>query len=166
MSSSLRIFTLLVALTGLLAFAPSTASAKDSEITIARVFAGWRDAPSFKRISEYFSGEENTGGAIVLRTHPDQRAGYYFIVHTDNPGAPITVKINVEVITPTDTKPKLYAFTSALKTGETVLNLGLTAVDWPDAKANPVAWNITLVGTDGLALTSAKSYLWEKPLAK
>ena len=152
--SSLFIFTALVA------------SATASEVTIARVFSGWRDAESFKRISEYFTGKENTGGDNVLRTHPDQRAGFYFLVRATNPGAPTSIKISVDVITPTDNKPKTYSFSADLKTGTTVLNIGLTANDWPDAKANPVAWKIELIADDGHVLTGAKSYLWENNNAK
>lgn len=140
--------------------------ATDGRITIARVFTGWRDAASFKRISEYFSGQENTGGAIVLRTHADQRAGFYFLVRAANPGATVAVKINLQLIAPTDSKPRTYAFSTELKPGANVLNLGLTAGDWPDAKANPVAWQIDFLATDGHLLTSEKSYLWEKPGAK
>ena len=152
--SSLFIFTALVA------------SATASEVTIARVFSGWRDAESFKRISEYFTGKENTGGDNVLRTHPDQRAGFYFLVRATNPGAPTSIKISVDVITPTDNKAKTYSFSSELKTGTTVLNIGLTANDWPDAKANPVAWKIELIAADGHVLTGEKSYLWENNNAK
>ncbi len=152
--SSLFIFTALVA------------SATASEVTIARVFSGWRDAESFKRISEYFTGKENTGGDNVLRTHPDHRAGFYFLVRATNPGAPASIKISVDVITPTDNKPKTYSFSADLKTGANVLNIGLTANDWPDAKANPVAWKIELIAADGHVLTGEKSYLWENNNAK
>ena len=145
---------------------PSVASAKEGEVAITRVFSGWRDAASFNRISEYFNGKENTGGAIVVRTHPEQRAGFYFLVSAVNSGSPIAVKINLELIAPDDHKPRTYTFAADLKAGKNVLNLGLTAGDWPDAAANPVAWKIDLVGPDGQTLAGEKSYLWEKPLAK
>lgn len=153
-------------LSSLFVFTALVASATASEVTIARVFSGWRDAESFKRISEYFTGKENTGGDHVLRTHPDQRAGFYFLVRATNPGAPTSIKISVDVITPTDNKPKTYSFSADLKTGTTVLNIGLTANDWPDAKANPVAWKIELIADDGHVLTGEKSYLWENSSAK
>ena len=147
-------------------FAALVASAAASEITIARVFTGWHDAESFKRISEYFTGKENTSGTTVLRTHPDQRAGFYFLVRAANSGAPTRVKISVDVITPTNNQAKTYAFAADLKTGATVLNIGLTADDWPDAKANPVAWKIELIANDGQVLAGEKSYLWENNGAK
>jgi hypothetical protein len=153
-------FAVLVAL---MASISTTTRATDAGVTITRVFAGWRDAESFKRISEYFSGHENTGGAVVLRSHPEQRAGFYFLLRTSNPGAPIDVKIDLALITPTDTQPKHYSFNATLKSGATVLNLGLTAGDWPDAKANPVAWKIDFLDNAGQIVAQEQSYLWAKP---
>jgi hypothetical protein len=135
-------------------------------VSIARVFTGWRDDGSFKRISEYFSGKENTGGEIVLRTQPGQRGGYYFLVRAANPGAPLAITANLEVITGANAKPVNYTFPTELKSGATVLNLGLTGSDWTGAKVNPVAWKLDLVDTDGRILATQKSYLWEKPAAK
>ena len=141
----------------------STKTLADSGIAIVRVFTGWKEGASFKRISEYFNEKENTGGAVVLRTHADQRSGFYFLVRASNPGSPVAVKINLELIKPTDNQPKMYSFSTDLKAGTNVLNLGLTADDWTDEKANPVAWKIDFVGADGHVLTTEKSYLWAKP---
>jgi hypothetical protein len=141
----------------------SAASVSAAELTIIRVFTGWHDAPFFKHISEYFNGRENTHGEVMLRTHAAQRAGYYYFVRIVNHGAPAAVKINVQMITPTESRPKTHTFETNLKSGETVLNLGLTGADWPDAKANPVAWKLDVVAADGRVLATEKSYLWEKP---
>lgn len=144
----------------------SSNGAKERDPTIARVFTGWRDAASFKRISEYFDGHENTGGQLVLRTHPDQRAGYYYLVRIANPGATLSVKINLQVISTADAKVRTYTFATDLGSGDPVLNLGLTGADWPDAKVNPVAWKLDVMAADGRVLATEKSYLWEKPAAK
>ena len=141
-------------------------SAGASELTIVHVFSGWREAASFKRISEYFDGRENTGGQQVVRTHPDQRAGYYFVVRTAGASAPIPVKINLEVITAIQARPRTHTFTAGLKAGNNVLNLGLTGADWLDARANPVAWKLEIVAADGRVLVTEKSYLWEKPASQ
>ena len=134
-------------------------------VTIVRVFTGWREAASYKRISEYFDGRENTGGETLLRTHPDQRAGFYFLVRVANPGAPASVTFNLQVISATNAKPVNYAFPAELRNGAAVLDLGLTGADWPDPKANPVAWKIELKNADGSLLATEKSYLWDKPAA-
>lgn len=139
------------------------ASLAAQEISIARVYPGWRDAASFKRISEYFTGRENTGGATVLRTHPGERAGYYFLVRAINPGAPVSAQCLVSLILPTSRQLLTHTFATDLKSGDTVLHLGLTGADWTDPKANPVAWKIELTTADGRLLASEKSYLWDKP---
>ncbi len=142
---------------------PSVASAKEGDLTIVRVFTGWRDAASFKHISEYFSGTESTRGETMLRSQPDQRGGYYFLVRTANPGAPLAVKVNLLLSMPGEPKPRTHTFAAELPTGSAVLNLGLTGADWPDAKTNPVAWKLDVLAADGRVLASEKSYLWEKP---
>jgi hypothetical protein len=148
------------------ASAAAETMAKVGDLTVVRVFTGWRDEASFKRISEYFTGRENTGGEAMIRTHPDQRAGYYFLVRTSNPSAPLAAKITLQLILPSNTKLQNYTFPVELKTGDTVLNLGLTGDDWPNAHANPVAWKLDFVAADGHVLASEKSYLWEKPTDK
>ena len=141
----------------------SACSAAAADIRIARAFTGWRDADSFKRISEYFDGKENTGGQTILRTHGDQRGGYYFLIRTHNAGPELPVTITLSLITPTNSKTVTYPFKADLKAGDTVFNLGLTGADWPNPKAHPVAWKIDLTGADGKLLATEKSYLWEKP---
>lgn len=147
------------------AFCPlAVVAAEQQPLTIARVYTGWRDAASFKRISEYFDGKENTHGEAVLRTHADQRAGFYFLVRARNPGPARTVRATLHVITSATARPTTYSFSTELKAdGDTVFNLGLTGADWTDPKANPVAWKLDLTDADGTPLASEKSYLWEKP---
>jgi hypothetical protein len=143
--------------------AASVATAAAADLTIVRVFTGWRDAASFKRISEYFDGREHTGGEAMLRTQPGQRAGYYFLVRVANPGAPQAVKLSLQLNLPGAAKLRTHAFATTLPAGESVLNLGLTGTDWPDAKTNPVAWKLEVLAADGRPLATEKSYLWEKP---
>lgn len=133
---------------------------------IVRVQPGWRDATSFKRISEYFDGRENTGGITTLRTRPAHRAGYYYLLRVANPGPPQPVTLSLQVITAATADPAIHTFSTELKDGDTMLNLGLTGEDWPDPKANPVAWKLDLIGQDGQVLASEKSYLWEKPAVR
>lgn len=158
-----RFLPFISGLAALITALPTAAWAKEGELTVIRVFTGWRDAASFKHISEYFNGRENTHGEVMLRTHPDQRAGYYFLVRLANPGFIVPVKINLQLITPTDTKSRVHSFAMDLSPGETVLNLGFTGTDWPDARANPVAWKLDVVAADGHVLATEKSYLWDKP---
>jgi hypothetical protein len=145
--------------------AAPAAAAAPTGVTIVHVFSGWRDAPSFKRISEYFTGVENTGGETMLRTHPDQRAGFYFLVRVANAGTALPVKMILQIIAVNEAKARQYSFATDLKVGETVLELGVTGADWPDAKANPIAWKLDVLADDGRALATKESYVWEKPPA-
>jgi hypothetical protein len=149
----------------LLAVAVASASAAD--LTIVRVFTGWRDGASFKRISEYLDGKENTGGATILRTHPEQRTGYYFLLRLANTGAPIKVQFQLQLIEPGVAAPRTTVFPAEIRSGSGAYQLGLTGPEWQDTKAQPVAWRLLVIATDdGRILATEKSYLWEKPAAK
>lgn len=135
-----------------------------AEVEFVRVWPGWRDAASFERISEYFDGKENSGSQVLLRTHPEIRAGYYFLARAANSGpAQPSAKIILSVIKPASPHALVYTFPIVLPAGETVFNLGLTGADWAGPKVHPVAWKIEIVATDGRLLGVAKSFLWEKP---
>lgn len=154
------------ALALVLAFA-AAAAASAAEVKIVRVYTGWRDAASFKRISEYFSGRENTGGEIVVRSQPEERGGYYFLVRTANAGAARTVRFVLHVVTPEATQPRLFRLNSTLPAGQAVHQLGLTGTDWPDREVDAMAWKLEIIDDAGSAVfAEAKSYLWEKPAGK
>ena len=162
----------------LLAFAVTaalscTASAKHddptvapTELTIVRVQHEWRDAASFKRIAEYFDGQEHNGGEALRRSHPEERSGYYFFVRIKNPGALRPAKASLQVVHSTSAQAVTYEFPVELRAGDTVFNIGLTGADWPDAKLHPVAWKLNFIADDGHILATATSYLWEKPVSK
>jgi hypothetical protein len=146
----------------LAAVAPDS-PAPEGAVRIVRTFSGWREADSFKRISEYFNGRENTGGEIVVRTHPDQRGGYYFLVRVVNDGAPVGAHIVLHVVTPDNAAPRTFTFDTTLPGKEAVFDLGVTGTDWPDAKIHAVAWRLDLLDGAGRTLATGKSYLWDKP---
>ncbi len=137
-----------------------------AELTIVRVFTGWRDAASFKRISEYFTGRENTGGETVLRTNPEQRTGFYFQVRIANPGAARQVQFQLQLIEPGSPTPHTTTFPAELKPGSDVFQLGLTGPAWQNPRSQPVAWEVLVLADGGRVLATEKSYLWEKPAAK
>ena len=143
---------------------PSVVAIRAADVEFLRVWPGWRDAESFERISEYFGGEENTGRQLVLRTQPDTRAGFYFLVRVKSAAALGAATFELSVIRPDTPEPKTYRFAAAVPKKETVFQLGLTGNDWPASEeAHPVAWKLALLGSDGRVLTEEKSFLWEKP---
>ncbi|HTJ78923.1 MAG TPA: hypothetical protein VL357_07985 [Rariglobus sp.] len=134
-----------------------------AELKIVRVMPDYQPADAFKRISEYFNGKENTGGAIIVRTQPAHREGYYFLVRVKTP-APLEVAwIETQVITPTNPEPRTDSFAVSLPAGSEVIKLGFTGTDWPDSKAIPVAWKLRFLSSDGKELATEQSYLWSKP---
>lgn len=138
-----------------------------AEMEFLRLWPQWRDTESFQRIGEFFGGAENTGREIVLRTHPDQRDGYYFLVRVKHAASLAGGKFLVHVIRPDGPEAKLFTFPvpgAVDDKGETVFQLGLTGADWPGGKtAQPVAWKLELQSADGHPLVTQKSFLWEKP---
>jgi len=146
----------------LLALAAAVA-APAAEWKIIRVLPGWREAASFKRIAEYFDGREHTGKETVLRTKPDQRGGYYFLVRlkTDTPTSDGTFVIHV--VFPGSPRAKVFTLPARVPAGEAVFNLGLTGADWPDAAVHAVAWLVELKDDAGRVVASERSYLWDHP---
>lgn len=135
-----------------------------ANVEFLRVWPAWRDADSFDRIREYFGGQESTARNVVLRTQPEPRAGYYFLVRVKTASALSSAKLDLHVIRPDAPVPKVFSFPVAVPASETVYQLGLTGIDWPGGeKVNPVAWKLVLVGADGRVLAEHKSFLWEKP---
>ncbi len=145
----------------------STVTTLAQDPAIVRVFTGWRDAASFKRISEYFDGKENTGGETVLRTHPEQRAGFYFQLRVANPGVALKARFQLQLVVQGSPTPHTTVFPVELKPGSALYQLGLTGPEWQDAKSQPVAWHLQILAADAdQVLASEKSYLWEKPADK
>ncbi len=133
-------------------------------VEFVRVWPAWRDADAFDSISEYFTGREEHGHRIVLRTSPATRAGFYYLVRVKNSGAAVAgAKFSLTVIAPTSPDPKTYRFDVALRPGTSVYQLGLTGSEWPDRKAHPVAWRLELLAADGRILAKEQSFLWAMP---
>lgn len=139
-------------------------AARAGDVDFVRVWTDWRSAESFERISEYFTGQENTGSEVVIRSQPARRDGYYFLARVRNHGsAQPAAKLVLSIIKPDAPQVRVYTFPAALAAGDTVFHLGLTGLDWPGPKARPVAWKLEAVATDGTLLAVHKSFLWEKP---
>jgi len=135
-----------------------------AEVDFVRVWPGWRTADSFMRISEYFTGHEPEGDSVVLRTHPADRAGYYFVARIKHPKTPIAgAKFVLHVILPTGPLPEVFTFPANAPLGTNLFELGLTGADWPARRTRPVAWMLELVAADGRQLATHQSFLWSKP---
>ena len=136
-----------------------------ADITLVRIWPGYRDAESFERISQYFGQAEDVQSQLILRTQADKRAGYYFLLRVNNAGPAIPdAKIELQVITPFSPEPKTYTFACTLPAKSQAINLGLTGSDWPGKpKDEVVAWHLRLLSPAGAELAQAQSYLWSMP---
>ena len=130
---------------------------------IVRVWPAYRDADSFRRITEYMGGRESTGNEIVLRTQADSRDGYYFLTRLKTDSATQGSSLVLEVILPGNPAIHTFTFNADLPTGHQVYQLGVTGADWPGKGTRPSAWRVTARTTDGTILAERTSFLWSAP---
>ena len=142
---------------------PPTLHAAD--LKLVRVWPGYRTADSFSRISEYFSGQENTSGQTVVRSQGTARDGYYFLVRTETAAAVAGARVEVQVLLAGVEKPRTFTFPADVPAGSHVTLAGLTGPDWPGEKTQPVAWHVAILAPDGTVLASEQSFLWSLPTA-
>jgi hypothetical protein len=134
------------------------------ELKIVRTWPGYRTAETFSRVSEYFTGRENTGGQTYLRSQPAQREGYYFLLRVKNGSDALTsASLELNLITARSPEPVTYRYPVAVPAGQHVFQVGLTGSDWPNPEETPVAWQLVIRDAEGAVLVSDQSFLWSKP---
>ena len=142
----------------------SPLAVRAADVEFSRVWPQWRDAEAFDRIGEYFGGSETSNNHVVLRTHADIRAGYYFVVRLAHAPALDAAVFELSIIRPDSPEPKTFSFPITSAANDQLVELGLTGADWPGGKkTHPVAWKLALRTADGRVLAEQKSFLWEKP---
>lgn len=147
-----------------LVFVLVAAIGRAADVEFVRVWPGWRDAEDFESISEYFSGKEAGSKGTVIRSRPESRAGFYYLVRVANAlGAQPGARFVLQLIAPDSPNVKTYTFPADLPARSTVFQLGLTGPDWPDQKLHPVAWKLDLLTADEKLLATSQSFLWSKP---
>ena len=133
------------------------------DVELQRVWPSYRDAASFTRLSEYFGGSPDAANRDALRTHPEARAGYYWLIRTvsatDLAGCSFQLRLQ------RDGQPDstVHTFPYNLTAGSHAVNLGLTGADWPDSAERPLAWQLSLIAPNGTPLVSEQSFLWQQP---
>lgn len=119
---------------------------------------------NFKRIHEYRTGADYQGGRVILRTDPEVRDGFYFVLTLDTKlkKLPQGTVIKGEFFTPDTTEAAEYDFElPAKRSGTKEIFLGLTGTAWTHGPTiKPSAWRFTVTGPDGKELAQEKSYLW------
>jgi hypothetical protein len=138
-------------------------------VVIAHVDQKFMEEAAFKRISEYFTGRENTSGRVIERTDPQQRAGYYFILSLEwhpHTTLPAGTQADLDYLRKNDPQPHHahFVFSAAGGTFNEIL-LGLTGAEWTDRNLTMVAWKVTLRDATGAVLADRQSFLWGLPAA-
>lgn len=128
---------------------------------------GWtyQEAKFFKRISEFFTGEENSGYRLIRRTDPQQRAGLYFQARLSRPAAqlPDGSTAVLAIVLPDSQSTVVYHFSlphSGEDADKTQLWLGLTGENTPKDEAAPLAWQLRIEAPSGQTLAETHSFLW------
>ena len=118
----------------------------------------------FVRVSEYFTGKENTGGRYIARTKPEDRSGMYFWIATDIAKESINAsdhKLVLKILDSASIDSKDFEFpisTKALKKGKFMV--GITGNDWSSNNKSIIAWRIEIFAPKESLIASTQSYLW------
>lgn len=118
----------------------------------------------FKRISEFFTDEENTGSDVVVRSDPSKRDGLYLVVNLEC-GAVVPAGSIAELryMHPKRAGEQTQRWTlpEFRAAPQRELRLGLTGTDWESlAGKKPSAWKLTVVSPAGETLVLRNSFLW------
>ena len=118
----------------------------------------------FVRVSEYFTGKENTSGRVIVRSNETERDGLYLLLALDFPdkdSQPKPYKLVLQILDSESLDPVTYSFLlpdHAITQGE--LWLGLTGEDWPTPKKKIMAWHLAVQAKNDSILTNNQSFLW------
>ncbi len=125
---------------------------------------------AFRRVSEYFTGEEAAGRRLILRSRPEARAGLYIRAELDRDIAalPRGSKVTLKIVSHLSCDPLVHTFpVPDERPRSRRLLAGLTGRDWPGPDAEVLAWKLTITSAAGDPVAEKSSFLWEEiPAAK
>ena len=133
---------------------------------IVDLYPKYIEGKSFERISEYFSGVENTSNRVIARSRPQERSGLYFIITLDERADRrfLGATAQVQLIVPNEVEIRFYSIDLPAKFPKSrELLVGITGADWPDGETVPLAWRIILFDAQNKILAQKESYLWNNP---
>ena len=132
-------------------------------LEILDAYPKYMEARSFARISEFFSGVENTSNRVIARSRPEERSGLYFVITLDGKTDRrfLGATTQVQLIVPDEAETRLYSIDLPIEYPKSrELLVGITGADWPDSETVPLAWKITLFDAHDEILAQKESYLW------
>jgi len=137
---------------------------KGEDHTIPGLMYRYVEKDDFFRIREFFTGDESTGDRVYLRSRPEEREGYYWIVPLrmiHNYADIHKVHIQVQVPNEIDLYTKTFTIND-LDKNKRYLWIGLTGEDWPGARRKPIAWSLRLEDREDQEIAQHKSFLWNR----
>ena len=131
-------------------------------LEITRVDIKLLGGNTFKRISEYFTDNENSQGKVIVRTNPARRDGLYMVIRlnhdTEHMPEGTTIRVeyvlvdNPEVQTHTLVLPRVRAFE---------VYFGFTDAAWSDKKPSDIiCWRIVIEDPQRKVMAERSSVLW------
>ena len=150
----------------LLLAAQSMGSFCIAEMEIKSVYHQFLKTEYFQRINEFFTGVENQGRRVIVRTQPDNREGEYFVLSLNQSvrSLPEIAEIKIEIFTSESANKKDYVLTlppGRAKTRD--IFAGITGGDWPGKEVKILAWRLTIQDADGRSIAKKESFLWKSP---
>ena len=148
-----------------MAFAGVFACSAAGKIEIENAKLRIIEAGTFTRVSEYFTGHENQGRRVIVRSDPENRGGLYFIIRfsESTKDFPQGLRLAVDYYSMKQGKLDHQEFELPYPMKRTnKIFAGITAEETKDTTL-PIAWRIQLLRQDGSVYSELKSYLWEMP---
>lgn len=137
---------------------------QERPIVIKEIKPRYMDEQQFMRASEYWTGKEDTGRRIIIRTDSAERSGYYFtlILSEKARELPRGTTILGEFYTSKSFDVQTHEFSLPRKLPKTKeIFIGLTGEDAPADQKVPGAWRFTIKTAGGDIIAQEQSYLWE-----
>lgn len=150
--------------------AESRAESGVAAYEIRQVYYRYIPEENFMRITEFFNGEENPGVRKLVRSTPEQRSGFYFVLRL-KPGWQSLKEgsqLRVHYVPDNVIYPVVYSFdlTEEVRSWKGEIFFGLTGEQWEKEGGEPIAWKLQVVSPEGEVLAVRESFLWKDHPAK
>jgi len=131
-----------------------------AELTI--ISTNHRDADSFKRVSEYLSGNHSDGRYAVYRSDQTNRDGFYVsLLASDKKLLSNVSVIKVQYVHAGSQEIHSFSMPASNLKKKRIL-VGFTGGEWESGDAHPIAWKIELLDSSATQIESAQSFLWSE----
>ena len=150
----------LLALISLLGLLDINANVSQSPLKIQIRFHPEND---FVRLSEFFTGRENTGNFTILRSQK-RRSGLYFYVPLEESKIKVEKihSFKLSIIDSRNLTSRNFKFQMSRKgKRQKRILLGITGDDWDEKDDRLIAWEIKILGENDKDFQVAMSSLWQ-----